>query len=142
MGKESVKRTERGWIGHGLLASRCLFRRNTLLEYDDLKIVVSTIGMLADIHTPGYPNTCKIIEVGCGRYYEVAVFHVDIKTVPFLDPDVCQRIYFDSEWQMDNEAFNKKDSDMSANEMHEKVIEEIAQKLLAGESFSTGNLED
>ena len=39
-----LKITERGWPAHYICAEYRLFRRNTLIEYADLKWVVSTEG--------------------------------------------------------------------------------------------------
>jgi hypothetical protein len=63
-----VKRTERGWGGYFICAKYCRFRRNTLLQYGDRRIVVSTVG---NYHT----QDGKLETIGAfGRYYETMAF--------------------------------------------------------------------
>ena len=40
--------TERGWPGHFILGHRCLWRRNTLLELGERRLVVSSVGRCLD----------------------------------------------------------------------------------------------
>ena len=115
-----VKRTERGWAGHFICANRCRFRRNTLLEYGDIKIVVSTVGLMED-----YQNEGKFDTIGHERYYETMVFHADSEDTRYHDIDVGKQIDFDSEW-----SIGEIDADDKANDMHEKVVEEITNGLL------------
>lgn len=129
---EEVKRTERGWAGHFICSDRCLFRRNTLLEYNDIKIVVSTVGAMVNIHSENYPNNPKFASIGYERYYETMAFHTDKKDTRYNDIDVSKQIYFDSKWQIE-----KLDSDDAANIMHENVVDEIIEKLLQGNKFSS-----
>jgi len=122
-----VQRTERGWGGHFCCAHRCLFRRNTLLEYKDIKIVVSTVGMMQSLIGEGFE------EIGYNRYYETMAFHSDPEEPRYHDADVSREVPFDSPWSID-----RLDADDEANAMHEAVVKEIASRLLQGETFSEG----
>jgi len=122
---EVVKRTERGWGGHFIAASRCSFRRNTLLEYFDVKIVVSTVGGFVCKDTN---DKLFIEQIGHNRYYETMAFYSDPKDARYHDADVQRPIDFNSKWGIDHI-----DADDEANDMHEAVVAELTTKLLAGE---------
>lgn len=81
------------------------FRRNTLLEYNGNAIVVSTVGAM-------YNSKGDLEEIGLGRHYETMAFCAD-----------------DSEYKDSKEGY----IDNEANAMHEKVVEELTEKLLKGE---------
>jgi len=115
-----IIRTERGWPGHFIAAAYCLFRRNTLLECDQTKVVVSTVG--------GYRRGVNIIEIGCDRYYETLVFYGKLEGA-YIDADVSSQIYFDSPWSV---VTMHSSVDNDANEMHENVVAELTQKLKDG----------
>jgi len=105
---EKVKVTERGWPGHFCCAPYCLFRRNTLLEYKDIKIVVSTVG--------GYVASVdydKFSRIGINRFYETMAFHALADDDRYHDADVERVVQFDSKWSIDH-----LDADDEANEMH------------------------
>ncbi len=118
----SVIRTERGWAGHFICANRCRFRRNTLLAFNDIKIVVSSVGLM---EIDG-----KFDTIGHNRHFETMAFHCDLTDKRYYDADVSKRVFFDSDW-----AIAEVDADDKANEMHEAVVLEITNKLLAGETF-------
>ena len=120
---KEVKRTERGWAGHFIAASSCRFRRNTLLECGDIKIVVSTVGAM-------YLNG-KIEEIGVDRHYETMVFHVDPKSEDYKDVDVSRQVWFDSPWSLKVKKTDKF-IDLKANDMHEAVVKELTEKLEKG----------
>jgi len=123
----SVIRTERGWGGHFIYVNRCLFRRNTLLEYNNTKIVVSTVGLMIDIHAPGYPNGITFDTIGHNRYYETMAFHSKEEDIRYHDADVSRNVSFDSPW-----TISEIDADDLANEMHEAVVTELTSRLLSG----------
>ncbi len=116
--KQEVKRTERGWAGHFCCSNRCLFRRNTLLEYRDIKIVVSTVGQMK-------LDSGEIDTIGCNRYYETMAFEVNYADTKYYDIDVDREVSFDNNW-----CISKKYADNEANEMHENVVKEISQMLI------------
>lgn len=124
---ETVKRTERGWAGHFVCASKCRFRRNTLLEYKDIKIVVSTVGAMYNvdgINSSDFPQ-----EIGWNRYYETLAFHAKFDGV-YWDADFEREVNFDLPRYLYNCRCR---TDLGANNMHEAVVDDITDKLLKGE---------
>lgn len=121
-----VKRTERGWAGHFICAHRCLFRRNTLLDFGRKKIIVSTVGMMRDYKEEGSYDTIG----GGGRYYETMAFYAK-KDGPYWDVDVGRQISFESEWAICADSVKKlpRDADNKANDMHEAVVSELVERL-------------
>lgn len=121
-----VKRTERGWAGHYICSNYCRFRRNTLLEYGDKKWIVSTVG--------GYVYDGEINPIGCNRWYETMVFKAKEKN-GYLEADVERMVPFESKWGIFGEDWQEvlatygKDIDDKANDMHEKVVEELMEKI-------------
>lgn len=132
---DGVKITERGWAGHFCGADRCKFRRNTLLEYKDKKWVVSTVGAMPQSEIarkiPGFYLGNGFEIIGLDRYYETMAFEAEpVKNekddIVYYDADVRKQIYFDSEWAIDDCNF---ETDKQANEMHDKVVEELIKKI-------------
>lgn len=115
-----VKRTERGWAGHFCASSMCLFRRNTLLEYKDIRVVVSTVGLMRDIL-----DESKFTMIGGNsRYYETMAFYAHWVADRYWDADVSREFDFESPW-----CINEVDADDRANDMHEQVVKEIKANL-------------
>lgn len=116
-----VKRTERGWAGHFICADACRFRRNTLIEYGDKKWVVSTIGRM--VVTDHKTLKSKYDTIGAGnRYYETMAFKGSEIEKGYIDANVSEPIDFESNWAIND---IKPDSEQRANDMHEKVVEEL-----------------
>jgi hypothetical protein len=68
-----------------------MFRRNTLLECNDVKIVVSTVGnYISPLSTSRQPEI-----IGYNRYYETMAFHAKVGD-PYKDADVSKDVYFNS----------------------------------------------
>jgi len=116
-----VKKTERGWAGHFCCAERCKFRRNTLLEFNNIKIVVSTVGLMKTLDGKKYEK------VNLHGYFETMAFYADKEDKRYNDADVERGVKFESKWYI-----KKIDADDEANEMHETVVKEISEKLKKG----------
>ncbi len=114
-----IKRTERGWAGHFICAHMCRFRRNTMLECGNLRIVISTVG--------GMKTSRGFETIGCDRHYETMVFHAAFDG-EFWDADVQREIYLSSPWSLPD-----LDMENEANDMHETAVGEILARIEAGE---------
>jgi hypothetical protein len=112
---KKVIRTERGWAGHFICADQCRFRRNTLLELAEARIVVSTVG------DNWYKD--KLLSIGPERYFETMAFYAEIFDDKCWDADISKQISFDSDGYLDENA-----DYIGANDMHETVVEEITDK--------------
>lgn len=122
-----VIREERGWAGHFICGHHCLFRRNTLLTCGDIRIVVSTVGML-----PDPLNKSKFMEIGYQRHYETMAFHSNPADTRYYDIDVSREVSFDSPW-----SISEISADDKANKMHEQVVKEITEGLLQGDTYDS-----
>ena len=118
----TVKRTERGWPAHYISAKRCLFRRNTLLELGDLRIIVSTVGdQLGDDN--------EMVKIGCQRYYETMCFHAYFDG-NYWEADVCRAITSTTKTTIRE---IKDGVSNEANDMHEAVVREKTERMEGGE---------
>ena len=118
-----MKITERGWAGHYIMSRWCLFRRNTLIEHNGKRVVVSTVGNKLN------PQTHELEEVGSGRYFETMA-SIAIKDGEYWEFDSSQLLPFDGQWRI---AEKKAGSDNLANEMHDNIVNEFCNMLLSNE---------
>lgn len=119
-----MRRTERGWAGHFVLSDSCRFRRNTLVQYGDTYIVVSTVGALMDSHNEGGYKA-----LGIDRYYETMAFHARYDGY-YWDADVDREVHINGETAI-NHIEPHADSD--ANDMHERCVQEVLIRMFDGE---------
>ena len=116
-----VKRTERGWAGHFCLSYKCEYHRNTLLEYNGVKVVVSTVGRL---RKDWINNTYE--EVGYGRHFETMAF-IAKENDKYNDADVTRQVSFDAKWCLPSPSM-----ELEADTMHEDVVMELSKRLVDG----------
>ena len=124
-----IKITERGWAGHFICSHLCMFRRNTLVEYGDKAIVVSTVG-----HMRNAKNR-EVEEIGANRYYETCVFKAR-NINGYMDADVTEELY---EYEdaicadsVDHLIKTRPFVDIDANLMHDTVVNVVGIALREG----------
>ena len=118
-----VTRRERGWAGHFICADRCKFRRNTLLTKGDVRIVVSSVGLMTHWKGPDH----GFEQVGLDRFFETMAFHAKYDG-RYWDADVQREVSFESPWRVDTA-----DADDIADDQHEAVVSEFMQRMESGE---------
>ena len=135
MERNGVKVTERGWAGHFICADKCQFKRNTLLEYKDIKWIVSTVGSMPQSEVlrkiPEFCSKNGYDTIGLNRYYETMAFEAqevkdDDGNIIYYDTNASKIVDFDSDWAIDHIDFT---TDKLANEMHEQVVCELIKKI-------------
>ena len=110
-----VKTTERGWPGHFIGGDRCIFHRNTLVEYENEKIIVSTVGRWRN-------SNDKIETIGRNRYFETMAFKS--REDKFDDIDVGEPVHLEGKVSIDHK---RPEADIEANKMHEARVEEVKE---------------
>ena len=126
-----VKRTERGWAGHFCLSYKCEYHRNTLLEYNGVKVVVSTVGRL---RKDWISNTYE--ELGPRRYFETMAF-ISKENDKYNDADVTRQVSFDAKWCLPSPYM-----ELEADTMHEDVVMELSKRLVDGTLIQEGITEE
>ena len=127
-----IKRTERGWAGHFILADECSFRRNTLLQYGSKYIVISTVG---GCRPRQGENVGEMRDIGVDRYYETMAFRSDASDKIYHDANVSEDVYAsNSKWAINKKELDENGSEIDniANKMHENYVDAIEKMLIDG----------
>lgn len=133
---ENITVKERGWAGHYICGSRCIYHRNTLISYNDKKIVVSTIGKYRPVLTN--PDCCFHLingfeslgggQVEGNRYYETAIAYAKF-TRGYWEYSPDDEIYDDLLVKYQDKISRIDpgfiDSDEYADEYHDKIIQTV-----------------
>jgi hypothetical protein len=78
-----AKITYRGWPGHFCMGHRCVFHLNTLIEFGEKRVVVSTVGDMRP--------TARIEEIGLDRYFETMAFYA-VKEGKYWEANMIKRL--------------------------------------------------
>lgn len=112
---------ERGWKAHFCGAADCQFSRNTLVEDGKTHIAVSTVG--------NYQPRGTSEKIGRKHYYETLAFFAEWDGT-YWDAKTSAEISVDIDSYVNEISYR---TDKIANEIHQKVVEEIKNRIAAGE---------
>jgi len=123
-----VKITYRGWPGHFILGSRCVFHLNTLIEVGKVRVVVSTVG---DLHyNPLTPKGAEMLgSCVSPHFYETMAFHAKFDD-GYWDMDVKKGVGLNGKTTVTKIT---RECDAEAQDMHEAAIQEIIVRIRKGE---------
>ena len=116
--KRKVTRAERGWAAHLCVSNQCRFHRNTLLGCGKVRVIVSTVGAYYPIRED---NIEWLDTIGYNRHYETYTFKAKLEG-PYWEIEGSE---IDSEGMLGGKA----DSDLKADEMHEKMVDKVTRIL-------------
>lgn len=114
------KTTERGWPGHFILCDRCMFRRNTLVEFGDQRVVVSTVGRMWS------KDRSQLETVGHEKHFETTAFPAIMKN-GYWEADTCNEIEL-----MDQKSHifgDEPERSGEANDMHDDYVAAVCLML-------------
>jgi len=129
-----VKRSERGWAGHFICSNSCEFRRNTLLECGDIRLVVSTVGNFRP-HESIKARELSSIASNIRIFYETEVFHA-IQTKDGAYVTDFERPVLDENGPKCQIGHSNRHSDVEADDMHEANVEYYTRQLDLGNTFN------
>ena len=89
-----------------------------MLEHENKFVVISTVGFCV--------LDKQIVEIALNTYYETKAFLSDSSDTKYHDADVSKELLLSSNCYITEMNEN---SDLLANEMHEQVVKEVAQRL-------------
>lgn len=121
--ENEIKTTERGWVVRTYSQSGLRFSRNTLVEFYNLKVIVSTVGRLCLL---GLNEPIPLPE---GGYYNTKAFIPKESSKYDHNIDINKEIVIGCKNAIDH--FDE-DTDNEANEMHENAVKWVCEQLKKG----------
>lgn len=121
---------ERGWTGHYCLGHDCIYSRNTLVNNDNTRVIVSSVGNLVTRNSRGEIESI-LNEISDDRFYETKVFYA-IDEDGYVECDLTKEIILNTKQSLSKSELGF-DRDNQADAMHDECVAEVVRKLESGE---------